>query len=558
MGPIQFNILDGQLGQLPASIANAVLHAGVCANGAPNTVYGLGDPSTASSTLGPGPLTENAADTISVAGACFACPINPSVAGSMGSVTHTGTGAGGLAVTLAPAVQIQAQIVTGGTLGTMTVAFSLNGGAYSAPVTSTASAYSVLVPGTLTTLTFSAQTYTTAAIWTISTAGVITLSGTGTVGWVTQASSPLDAYDLFVIVTTAGALGAAQVTVSIDGQGGNSTSAPIQVPGGGVYVVPNTGLVLTFSSTFVAGDTYESLATTAGFAGGDVTAALTAIGNSPNKFVLVHIVGEGANTAAAVSLAGTVDTSMTAFATNYRFVFSVIENPDGESDATVEAGWAAFASNRIMVCCTDVLHTSSLSGSKIRRNCATPITSRLAATNPSIDPGWVGGGALANVTAIYRDEAKTPGFALNRITCMTTQPMKQGYFSSTGLMMAQSGSDFASVMNRRVMDVACTAAAGALINNVNQALLVNPPGRTNAGGIYDPEAEKIEGFVTAQINAQLLTNSPPDISAPATANINRTENILETGNFTITIGIVPKGYARAIKVNIGFVNPAFS
>ena len=56
----------------------------------------------------------------------------------------------------------------------------------------------------------------------------------------------------------------------------------------------------------------------------------------------------------------------------------------------------------------------------------------------------------------------------------------------------------------------------------------------------------------------LLTASPPDISAPAQATINRTENILQTGDFTIAIGIVPKGYAHKINVNIGFVNPAFS
>lgn len=554
MPALNFNILDGQLGQLPASIANAVLHAGVCANGTVNTMYGLGDTSVASSTLGPGPLTEDAADTISVAGACFACPINPSVAGSIGAVTHLGTGAGTVTPTLAPAVQILAKITTGGALGTMRVAFSIGGGGYGTPVVSTPTAFSILVPGTLTVLTFSAQTYTVNDVWAITTAGGITVAGAGTAGWVTQASSPLEAFDLFVTVTTAGALGAGQVTVSVDGQGGNSTSDPILIPSGAVYVIPGTGIVLTFASTFVAGDTYEATCVNAGFSGGDVTAMLTASGNSPNKFILVHIVGQGANTAAAVSLASTIDTSMTAFQTSYRYIFGVVENPQGESDATIEAGWASFVSARIMVCCTDVLHVSSLSGNIIRRNCALPIVSRLAATNSSVDPGWVGGGSLKNVKAIFRDEAKTPGLALNRITCMTTQPTKQGYFSSTGLMMASSGSDFASVMNRRVMDVACTATVGALINNINQALLVNP----QTGGIYDPEAEKIEGYVEAQINAALLTNSPPDISGPAQANINRTENILQTGDFTIAIGIIPKGYAHKITVNIGFVNPAFS
>lgn len=554
MQPIAFNILDGQLGQVPASIANAVLHLGICANGTPNTMYPLGDTALASATLGGGTLTENAADTINVAGACLAMPIKPSVTGSIGAVTHTGTGAGTVTPSLAPAVVILAKIMTGGTLGTMTVSFSVGGGAYSSPVTSTAGSFAYLVPGTQTTLTFSSQTYTANAVWTFNTDGTSSLSGTGTLGWVTQASSPMDAYDLFVTVTTAGALGAAQVTVSVDGQGGNSTSAPILVPSGGVYVVPGTGLVLTFASTFVVGDTYEATAVAAGFSGSDMTAALTAAGNSTQKFIVAHVAGTGSSSSAAASLAATMDTSLTAFAVQYRFTRGVIECPDVESDSTIFTAWQNFSSTRVMVCCGDVLHVSSLSGSLIKRNCALPIVSRLAATNPSVDPGWVGGGALANVRAIYRDDSKNAySFVINRLTSVTTIPTKQGYYSTTGVTMAPAGSDFASIMNCRVMDVACDATVAAVVNNVNQDLLADP----TTGGIYDPEASKIEGFIEAQLSVALLQKSPPDASA-VSATINRTENILQTGNFTVTIGVIPKGYAHKITANIGFVNPAFS
>jgi Protein of unknown function (DUF2586) len=553
MSDITINIEDGQLGQVPASIANAVVQAGICAAGVVNELQGFGDTNVASSTLGPGPLTENVADTIDVAGACLAAPINPSVAGSMGAVTHLGTGAGTVATSLAPAVQIQAKIVTGGALGVMQVQFSLNGAAYGPVFTSTASAFSILVPGTLTVLTFAAQTYTTAAVWTISTAGVISLTGTGTVGWVTQVSSPLDAYDLFVEITTAGALGVAQFEVSVDGNGGNSTSAPILVPGGGVYVVPNTGIVLTFASTFVLDDTYESIATPAAYTGSDVSAMLTAIGNSAQEYILVHIIGMGANSAAAASMAATVDTSMTAFQTAYRYVFAVIECPMGESQSTIAAAFQNFASDRIMVCVGDIQHISSLDADLIRRNFATVVVSRLALINPSEDPGWVGRGKLANVKSIYYDEAKTPGLATQRFTVPTTRPKKQGYFCKTGLMMAASGSDYASVMNRRVMDVLCDTTVGAVVDNVNQDLLVNKAD----GTIYDPEATKIERFVVNEANAELLSPSPPDATS-ISASINRTENILETGDYTIAVGCIPKGYSHKIFVNIGFVNPGLA
>lgn len=554
MPAVNFNILDNQLGQVPASIANAVVRAGICANGVPNRFYAFGNSTTASATLGPGTLTENVADTVSVAGACYAVPIKPSVAGSMGAVTHTGPGAGTVVLSLAPALQIKAKITTAGALGTMQVAFSINGGAsYGAPVLSTAVAFSIVVPGTLTTLTFAAQNYTLNDVWTFNTDGTSSIAGAGTLGWVTQVSSPLDGYDLFVIVTTAGGLGVGRVTISVDGAGGNTTSAPILIPGGGVYVIPGTGIVATFANAFALDDTYESTGTTAGFVGGDVTAMLTAAGNSPNSFILVHVAGMGANAAAAVSLAATVDTSMTAFQTAYRYVFCVVECPQVQDDATITAAWASTSSSRVMVCCTDVLHTSSLSGKKIWRNCATPIVSRLAKINPSQDPGWVGGGDLDNVTDIRRDDSKFADvFVNNRLTTVTTQPTKQGFFSSTGVMMAANGSDFASVMNRRVMDVACTTTIGAIINNVNQDLLVDHV----TGGIYDPEAGKIEGFVEAQLGAALIAKSPPDATA-VSANIDRTEPILQTGHWTIDVGCVPKGYGHKITVNIGFVNPAF-
>ncbi|HXJ49014.1 MAG TPA: DUF2586 family protein, partial [Candidatus Acidoferrum sp.] len=338
---------------------------------------------------------------------------------------------------------------------------------------------------------------------------------------------------------------------------------PILIPSGNVYVIPGTGIVLTFASTFVVGDTYESVAVPAGFSGGDVTSMLTAVRNSPNQFVGLHIVGEGANTAAAVSLASTVDTSLTAFATAYRFVFAMIENPDGESDSTIEAGWNAFSSDRIMVCCADVLHISSVNGNIIRRNCAVPIASRLASISASIDPGWVNGGKLANIAPAttqqtwFRNEANTPGFVPNRITTITTQPTKgQTIFSSTGVMMAAIGSDFSSIMNRRVMDVACTTTTAAVVGNVNEDLLANKDGT-----IFDPQATKIEQFVMSELAAALLTKKAPtnrpDASA-VSATIDRTENILATGDYSITIGITPKGYAHKINVTIGFTNPAFA
>ena len=545
MSDITVTIEDGQLGLVNVTGEDLFVHAGVCANGVVNTLYDFGDIPTAVAALGPGTLTENVADTIAVAGESLAAPVNPSQAGTVGSTTHTGTGAGTVTGSAGPIYQILVKISTGGVLGTMAAEFSVNGGAYSAPVLSVVSSWAYLVPGTLTVLTFSAQTYTAADVWTITTGGVITVVGAGTSSWVTQASSPADVYDVLVDVVVGGALGTATFTYSLDG--GNSISPVILVPGGGVYVIAGTGIILTFASTFVANDTYELTTTTAGFTTTDVGNMLTAIGALPNQWAGVHIAGMGANAAAAASMVATVESALESFAVAYRYVMGIVECPQGDSAA--ESAFASVTATRTMVTVTDIEHQSSVSrGTVHRRNCGVVITSRLSATNPSQDPGWVGSplGSLANVQAIFRDEAKTPGLAAQRFTVLTTRPTKTGYFCKSGNMMAPYGSDFSSVGNRRVMDVACRVTVGVLVNELNADVLANPDGT-----IYGPEATRIEGVVIGALSNVLLAPSPPDASS-VNAVVNRSNNVISTENLDIAVQIVPKAQFKTITETIGY------
>jgi hypothetical protein len=250
-------------------------------------------------------------------------------------------------------------------------------------------------------------------------------------------------------------------------------------------------------------------------------------------------------------MAATVDTSLSAMATAYIYVMGIVECPQTEGDTTVKAAFASFASNRVMVTETDILHQSSLNrGRSIRRNCGVAIATRLAATAPSKDPGFVGSnlGALANVQAIYRDEAKTPGLKDARFTVLQTRPYKAGYFCSTGNMMAQAGSDFTPVANRRVMDVACSVAVGVAVNEINADLLVKNDG---SGTIDEREATRLEGVMNAALTARLLGPTPPDAVA-VNSSINRTNNIQATGNLQWTVQIRPKPKAQTVNLTLGF------
>lgn len=547
MGDIAFNILDGQLGQVPPSVAGASVKMGACSDGAVGTIYSFGDTSSISSTLGAGPLVEALADTLTVAGGpVYALPVTASSYGSAGSVTHTGTGAGAVAVTFAPKTSIAIKVTTGGTLATALIAFSVNGGAYSTPIITVAGPGSYVVPGTLTTVTLAAGTYVLNDIYTISTLGAVTLSGSGPAASnVTFTASPIDVYSALITMVVAGAVGTATFKVSVDG--GNSYSAEIATAA--KYAVPGTGMVLAFSSTFVTGDTYSFTTTGPGFGTTDVTAAYATLLADPREWGFTHLVGAAANAAGAATMAAVLDTQMTTAEVAMRFVFSILECPTGESDATVAAAFANFTSKRVMVVAGDAAMQSPLTGRVERRNGAWAVSTRLASIQSGEDAGWVGRGPLKNINpilGIYRDEGKTPLLDAARFTTLLTR--KGGFFVKGARMMAPAGSDFSYTVARRVMDVACRLTYQAELPYINSSMRVNADGSIDAR-----DALAFEGEVKSLLIAGLI--SPGNASA-ASVVVNRTANILSTSNLPVSVRVTPLGYTRTISTDIGFINPA--
>jgi hypothetical protein len=222
------------------------------------------------------------------------------------AVTQTGTGTGVITVTLAPHKPITIKCTLGGILGTVDVAFSLDGGLTFGPSVPTAA--SVRVPGTYCTLTFGAATYVVNKTNTVGIDGSIT-PGSGWVGTVTQASSPVDDYEVIATVTKAGALGAAVLQASLDN--GNSTLPPTLVPSSGVIVLPSTGIVLTCSSTFTLGDQYKALAIGPSCSTSDINNALTALQASRTvQAAMIHLAIMPSSAAGAFSAAATLDAAV--------------------------------------------------------------------------------------------------------------------------------------------------------------------------------------------------------------------------------------------------------
>jgi hypothetical protein len=418
-------------------LARSIVGLGCSPLATPNVLVAVGSPSDIPALLDSGELAEWAALTARQGQTRYVMPVNPSQPGGVSaSVTHAGTGSGAIAVTVAPHKAITVKCVTGGAIATAAFQFSIDGGVtYGPTVTSTGSApWVYMVPGTYCTLSFAAATYVATKTLTVGTDGTVT-PGSAWVGTVTQASSPIDSYEFYAVVKKAGALGVATLSLSLDN--GRTTVADTLIPSAGVIVVAGTGLVLTCSSTFVAGDTYSFVASPPGFNTTDLNNALTALKAVQHvQFTQVHAIGLPASAAGAFTNLATLDAAASDAFKNYQLDWDTMcECPSslaalGFGDVITSGGAAIRDSADTDTVITAARSTdtnqcgmhvgtypivSPLTSRQVNRPLGWAVADRYVDTDPresvaalqpygplriTIPPG---------VTTIGRDEYKTPG-----------------------------------------------------------------------------------------------------------------------------------------------------
>jgi len=552
---VTLNILDGALGILPPNTSKVQLKIGCAPKGLISTVQGVGDVNTLQALFGKGgPLVESSAMALA-AGPLLCLAANPSTYGTPGTVTKGTVGTGStstLTVTAKPFTGLVVKCAVGGTLATATLQVSTDGGAtYGAAFVSAAT---VMLPGvSFVTIACSAGTYTAGDTWTIGTDGTVVFSGSGNNGVTLSTACPVDAYALVVTCTSGGALGAAQFTYSLDG--GNTTSGTLLVPASGKYVIPDTGILLTFTNALVTTDAWSCPVTTASYASGDLTTAMTAALADARTWGFVHVIGPASSVANAATLLASLDTQLATAASAYRFAAGLLEVPT-DTDANTISGFAASSSLRVAAVAGYEWQTSGLNGRQMSRPAAWTVAARAAQAAVSDDLGKVISGPLTGASfkatnsalAAGRDETATPGLDAARFTTLRSLIGRQGVFITTGRIMAPGGSDYSLWQNRRVMDVACSTVRNTLLNFLNSSVRVNKD-----GSIYENDARTIEAQCVADLNAALV--QPGDASS-ASVVVNRSANILSTQTLPVSIRVVPLGYAKTISVDIGFTNPA--
>lgn len=577
---VNLTVLDGNLSLQAPNASRTMLFLGVCTSGTPATLYSFGDSTTMTNTLGLGKLPEAAAYLLAEAGGPVLCmPLNPSQQGGVSSVTHNGTGTGTVTLTMAPHQSITITCTTAGALGTAAFTFQLGTGAVSAPVTSSASWSSTgyRVPGTYCTIVFVAGSYISggsADIYIISTLGVVTHPQGAGPAVPTFTASPLDDWNAIVTIGTAGALGTATFTYSLDNgetllNGAGITSSIVVTPGGGAYAIPNTGVVLTFAGTFTAKDTYAFEAASASFSNSDLTAALTALETTylSTSYAMATVVDGNANGAGWSTMASSLETAAGTLFNNGLYVRFLTQVPTigsisasgaavvvDSTDTDTSLGTTAQAVTDPHVCgaAGDLAMVSPLTGLTQRRNCSWVAAARAMAIEASRNIGDVSLGGLPGVVFLYRDENATPALDAARFITCRTIPNYPGFYLTDGHTFALSTSDYAPLTNARVIDRACTTARTNALPLVNSKI---PTKTDGSGSITEKKAQQIEAKLDSALDTTLVSASPQDAVA-ATAQVNRTHNILSDGQLILTVAVQPYAYARTVSVNIGLSTSA--
>lgn len=170
---VTVSITDGALGLSAGALEGLHAKIGVSSTGTANTVYSFGDQTTAKNTLGAGPLVEDTAFHLAVAGGpMLAVPVAASNVGTVGTITRVGTSPNpGLTTSGTPRdkYDVIALMVAGGVVGTASFKISFDGGVTYSPVYATAASIATFVAATGLTLAWTAGTYVAGDSYTFST-----------------------------------------------------------------------------------------------------------------------------------------------------------------------------------------------------------------------------------------------------------------------------------------------------------------------------------------------------------------------------------------------------
>jgi len=396
------------------------------------------------------------------------------------------------------------------------------------------------------------------------------VSADSSTGAVTVTGAALDRYTAIVDITTTGTLGTGRFKYSLDGSlidgSARTYSEELTVPSSGTYLVPNTGLTLTFAPGggpvyFEKGDRHTFSSTAPHYSTTEVGLAMDAVASylstaSEAEFDAIVLSGRNATGSAAATLFGALSTRLAGLETMFRYMGAIADVGSGDSTVNVKTAMNSVSDERICVVYgdADIVSAKGFAGfGAPTRTACVALAARAARELISTDLARYASGALEGVLAISHDEYLSEELDAAKISTLRTWPGSPGYYITNARMKSAPGSDFRYWQHRRCMDVACRTVTKVQQNFSSIGLL------TEDGGSIDPtEAQRLESIARQPLDDALL--SPKNIEGRAghvsayRYKIDLSNDVLTSETVMSDVAIRPLGYAKFISTQIGFAS----
>lgn len=386
-------------------------------------------------------------------------------------------------------------------------------------------------------------------------------SSTGDISTTPPSGDAHDFYEVVIEIITTGDLGVGEFRFSLDNQ--RTWSAVRTIPSGGTFVIPNTGVTITFTKNggpvfFEDGDKHSFSTTPAMYNATDLGNADTAIQSALESYNFLVLSGKHADATTANALFAALDADLTTHFNAKRVLGAIMDA--GDDDVATTKSTFTSTSSRIVPCYGQVALTTHkpIEGfGSPEQTIAHAIASRAASSLISTRLGRRKSGPVAGAihsatqSTLSHDERLLQSMNDYGFATLGTVVGRTGVYITNGVIKSANGSDFTRWPLRRVMDEACRVAHETLDNLINSGV------RTNADGTIDErDAIDIEAAVNAALDAVLKspTNAegkPGHVSA-VRFSVDRTNNVNSTSTLQGQVAIRPLGYAEFISVQLGY------
>jgi hypothetical protein len=299
-------------------------------------------------------------------------------------------------------------------------------------------------------------------------------------GTVAVAGTANDNYEALIEITLGAAtpLEANRFRYSLDN--GYTYSEELVVPSGGTYVIPNTGLTLTFTlgTGYDTGDVFDFTCTAAYQNATDLTNVMTPIQAIPSATLFDYIVHVGfpADAAAGAAIFGAWEThAATLYTTNIRPV-RVLHNAGPDTVSNIQSNFAAVDDLRVSAAYSKVYIASAKGFAGwgypplgVESAAGAVMAGRLIST----DLGRVASGSISGVQSLGHDDFVTGGIDDYRILSMRTFPNLSGFYFTNGRIKSAVGSDYAYLQHGLIMDLACRTVYTEQVQFISMGLRTN-------------------------------------------------------------------------------------